>query len=119
MMREQRVAAFGDAKRFIHHLAPGDIVFFSHRNAGLVAAARVKKGAVRSAAADDELYREVEFLTPTPDPHQPLRAMPFARVSQVTGKSFYWARTIKVPYLSREEADTLVAALRECLVGSP
>jgi hypothetical protein len=44
--------------------------------------------------------------------------MPFRKVSEITGKSFYWARTIKVPYLSKEEADTLADELKAYLDSS-
>ena len=46
MMENNRVAAFGDAKRFVEYIYPGDIVFFSHKGTGLVAAAEVKKGEI-------------------------------------------------------------------------
>lgn len=116
MMEKRCLAAFGDAKRFVEHVHPGDLVFFSHRYAGIVAAARVKKGPVR-APDEHTLYREVEFLTPIPRKGEELTAMPFSRVSEITGKSFYWARTIKVPYLTKNEAETLAAKLVEFLAG--
>lgn len=111
MMENKRVAAYGDAKRFIQYLNPNDVVFFSHKWTGIVAAARVKSGRVQ-APNEDTLYREVEFLTPVPHRSDlAMKAMPFGMVSEVTGKKFYWARTIKVPYLSREDADKLVHEL--------
>lgn len=111
MMENNRVAAFGDAKRFIEHVHPGDIVFFSHRWEGIVAAARVKLGGVKVADDGAEHYRDVEFITPIPKKDQPLKAMTFSKVSEVTGKSFFWARTIKVPYLSKNEAENLIKEL--------
>ena len=48
MMENSRVAAWGDAKRFVEHIGPGDIVFFSHKWTGLVAAGRVRRGNVVS-----------------------------------------------------------------------
>lgn len=111
MMEHSRVAAFGDAKRFIEYIHPGDIVFFSHKWVGLVAAAKVKNGPVRAPEADT-LYRDVEFITPIPRKGDALKGMPFGKVSEVTGKSFFWARTIKVPYLTKTEAEELVRELR-------
>lgn len=111
MMENERIAAFGDAKRFVEYVHPSDIVFFSHKWTGLVAAARIKKGSVK-APDDETLYRDVEFITPIPKRGQTIKAMPFGRVSEITGKSFFWARTIKVPYLSREEAENLVEELK-------
>lgn len=118
MLENSRVAAFGDAKRFVEYLSPGDIVFLSHRYAGLVAAAKVKKGGVKASEDDEELYRDVEFITPIPKKGEPLKAMPFSMVSELTGKSFFWARTIKVPYLSKQEAENLSSELVAYLARS-
>jgi len=118
MMENSRVAAFGDAKRFVEYIYPGDIVFFSHRGTGLVAAGRVKRGNIINSAEDDTSYRDVEFITPIPRKGQEIKAMPFRRVSEITGKSFFWARTIKVPYLSKGEAENLAIELKAYLEES-
>jgi len=117
MMENERVAAFGDAKRFVEYVYPGDIVFFSHKWTGLIAAGRVKKGSIQSPD-DETLYRDVEFITPIPKKGQTIKAMPFGKVSEITGKSFFWARTIKVPYLSRDEAENLAKELKAYLEES-
>lgn len=114
MMENECVAAFGDSKRFVEYVYPGDIVFFSHKWAGLVAAGKVKNGDIK-APDDSTLYRDVEFITPVPQKGKTLKAMPFKRVTEITGKNFFWARTIKVPYLSREEAINLATELKEYL----
>ena len=114
MLENSRVAAFGDAKRFVEYLYPGDIVFFSHKWTGIVAAGRVKKGTIKAPDAET-LYREVEFITPVPGKGQPIKGMPFGKVAEITGKSFFWARTIKVPYLSRTEAENLANELKSYL----
>ncbi|RRV69560.1 hypothetical protein EGI99_05790 [Stutzerimonas stutzeri] len=113
MMENSRLEAYGEAKRFVTHVHIGDIVFFSHKSYGIIAAAKVK-GEVK---APDEytLYRDVEFLTPRLSRGMPLKAMPFSKVAEFTEKSFYWARTIKVPYLNKSEALELVAELRNYL----
>lgn len=115
MMENNRVAAFGDAKRFVEYIYPGDIVFFSHKGTGLVAAAEVKKGRTKASSEDDALYRDVEFKTPIPERDKTINAMPFGTVSEITGESFYWAATLKVPYLSIEQANNLVSELKNWL----
>jgi len=114
MIKNRRVAAFGGAKESIRCINPGDIIFFSHKCSGLVAAGRVKRGNIESP---DEytLYRDVEFITPVPKKGQEIPAMPFPKVSEITGKSFFWARTIKVPYLAKEEAENLAKELKATL----
>lgn len=114
MMENGRVAAFGKAKRFVEYVYPGDIVFFSHKLTGLIAAGRVKNGNVKSPDKGT-LYRDVEFITPIPEKGQPIKAMPFSKVSEITGKRFFWARTIKVPYLSGDEAENLAEELKSYL----
>lgn len=111
MMENSRIAAFGDAKRFVEYVYSGDIVFFSHKWTGLVAAARVSKGDIKSPD-EDTLYRDVKFITPIPKKGETIKAMPFKKVSEITGKSFFWARTIKVPYLSKDEAENLAKELK-------
>ena len=106
MIENSRVAAWGDTKRFIEYIYPDDTVFFSHRGEGLVAAGRVK-GNIVSLDDENAKYRDVEFTTPVPKKGQEIVAMPFCKVSEITGKSFYWARTVKVPYLSQDEAKNL------------
>ena len=114
MMDNSRLEAYGDAKRFVHHVHIGDIVLFSHKWCGLIAAAKVK-GEVK-APDSETLYRDVEFLTPIPNRNDnTLLAMPFSEVSFKTGKSFFWARTIKVPYLTKSEALELVDELNNYL----
>jgi hypothetical protein len=110
MMEHNCVAAFGDAKRFVEYVQPGDIVFFSHKYVGLVAAAKVQKGGVK-IPDNNTKYREVKFLTPIPKKGETIKALPFQKVSEITGKSFFWARTIKVPYLTKDEAEKLVDEL--------
>jgi hypothetical protein len=111
MMENSRVAAFGDAKKFIKYVYSGDIVFFSHKWVGLVAAAKVNKGNIK-APDRDTFYRDVDFITPIPKKGETMRAMPFRKVSVITGKNFFWARTIKVPYLSKVEAENLAKELK-------
>jgi hypothetical protein len=113
MFEKRRISSFGDRKDAVRSLGKGDVVFYSHAGCGLVAAARVTGSRVQEG--DDELYWSVEFLTPIPKDLDRLPCMPFYEVSRVTGKSFYWARIQKVPYLSHDEADRLLEALRAAI----
>jgi hypothetical protein len=117
MIEKSRVAAYGDIKYVVEYLSPRDIVFFYHKSVGLVAAGEVH-GPVRKDGPEEQ-YRDVRFLTPVPDRKTGLtRAMSPSEITAVTGRNFFWARTIKVPYLDREEAQKLVAELHKVLVPS-
>lgn len=117
MMENKCVAAFGESKRFVRYLHPGDIIFFSHIGAGLVCAAKVRNGDIK-APNENTLYRDVEFITPIPKKDEKIKAMTFRKVSEITGKTFFWARTIKVPYLSKDESEILSKELNAYLEKS-
>ena len=117
MMEKARVAAYGDIKHVVEYLNPRDIVFYCHKGVGVIAAAEVT-GPPRSEDDNDEEYRDVRFLTPVPSCDKGIqRAMTAAQVSQVTGRTFFWARTIKVPRLDRNEAQKLLAELNYVLAN--
>ena len=111
MMEKRRVAAYGDVKHVVGYLNPKDVVFFSHKWVGVVAAAEVLPGPVKREGEQEE-YREVKFLTAVPSRGSDLRAVTAAQVSQVPGRTFFWARTIKVPYLDRDETQKLLVEVR-------
>ncbi|MCY4651871.1 MAG: hypothetical protein OXC95_01760, partial [Dehalococcoidia bacterium] len=111
MMENDRVAAFGDAKKWVEVLNRGDTVFFYHRGWGVVAAATV----TGDTKSDEEhtLFKDVRFVTDRPRRgDQTIRAMPARQVKHITDTGFYFARTAKVPYLSTAQSDRLVAELR-------
>lgn len=113
MLEKRRISAYGDRKDAVRSLSPRDLVFYSHAGFGLVAAAEVI-GPVKADGAE-ELYQDVRFLTKPPENPLAPAAMPFDEVKKVTGKSFFWARIQKVPYLDSEEAQHLLAALQKKL----
>jgi uncharacterized DUF497 family protein len=114
MMENHRVAAYGDMKHVVEYLNPKDIVFFSHTKVGIVAAAEVI-GPVKDDGPEEK-FRDIKFLTPVPTKATGIKkAMEFGQVSSVTGKSFYWARTVKAPRLNRDEAQHLLSELKKVL----
>jgi len=113
MFEKERVAAYGDAKKQADYVSRGDLVFYTHKGHGIVAAAKVVSDT--KEARPDEWYHDVEFETPIPSRGEGLPAMSFSDVQDVTGESFYWARTVKNPYLDYDQAQELVEALSEML----
>jgi hypothetical protein len=114
MMEKSRVAAYGEIKYVVEYLNPGDIVFFYHKWVGLIAAGEVR-GLVRKDG-DEEQYRDVRFVTPVPKRQSGLtKAMSASEITKFTGRNFFWARTIKVPYLDREQAQQLATELNRVL----
>lgn len=120
MVEKKRISAYGERRDAVHSLTKGDLVFYSHVGVGLVAASRVTGNRVKSdkSMAEEELYWDVKFETATPSDFETFpNAMSFAKVKEVTGKNFFWARIQKVPYLTAEEAEQLLVELKKCLAG--
>jgi predicted acetyltransferase len=114
MLSKKRISAYGDRSYEVEYLYLKDIVFYSHRGWGIVAGAEV----ISSTKSDGpgEKYHDVKFLTPIPNKDAGIQNyIPFNKVAEITGKSFFWARTRKVPYLTREEALLLVEELNKIL----
>ena len=116
MMGKKRVAAYGDIKHIVEYLNRGDTVFYWHKGFGVIAAAKVT-GSRRSEDENEE-YRPVEFLTRVPSHKNIQHWMTAAQVSEVTGKNFFWARTMKVPYLYGDVREKLLAKLIQ-VIGKP
>ena len=112
MFDNDYVAAYGDIKHVIRHIKKKDIVFLTHKGYGIVGAARVKSDVVKKD--NHTWYRKVEFLTRKPERGE-IRAVSFRDIKSILNKNFYWAKTIKVPYLSKKEAKILLDETKEKL----
>lgn len=116
MFSESRVSAYGTRKNAVNSLSRGDLVFYSHKGVGIVGAAKITGNSVKNDGSE-ELYWDVEILTPFPNDFSSPKAMSFQDVQRVTGKSFFWARIQKVPYLTFEEAENFLDKLKEVLAS--
>ncbi len=111
MLENKRVSAYGDARRFADYVERGDYVFYYHKGRGIIAAA-VVEGPTKKPD-QTEWYHDVRPLTAFPAHHTGIReSLSPAEISALLGHGFYWARTTKAPYLSRDESELLLSALR-------
>lgn len=116
MIQKNRVSAFGDRTDAIYCLRKNDIVFLSHRYIGIVAAAKVKSNHKTDSYYEqgDELYVDVEWLTPIPTKFETnIPHISFGCVSEITEKSFFWARIDKRPFLTEKESEKLLNKMNE------
>jgi hypothetical protein len=116
MMENNRVMAYNEAQKFIYRLGKKDTVFFFHKWVGVVAAAKVISEAKTMKVGDrDVAYCDVQFLTSKPSKDSPIKALTCAEAKRILGKNFWWATTIPVPYLSKEETELLLSELTKKL----
>jgi hypothetical protein len=113
MLEHGRASIWGDAQSYIHSLHRNDFVFLSHKYVGLVAVGRIT-GNPRFDEDEEEAYVSVKWLNRIPIRSEGIREwMPFAKVTQLLEHGIYWARTLKVPYLSVEESSFLAEELKK------
>ncbi|SHJ13231.1 hypothetical protein SAMN02745181_1262 [Rubritalea squalenifaciens DSM 18772] len=113
MARNSRVAAYNEQDGCVYRLNKNDTVFLYHKGVGIVAAGRVTSAVKDDPdfdAVDTTKYCDLEWLTPVPNPDNP-QHISAREIRKLLGHGFFWARTVKTPYLTREESETLVAEM--------
>lgn len=113
MFAKSKISAYGKAADEVGHFQPGDYVFYYHKGVGVIGAGIVDSGVERDPAKD-EGYRSVKLLTPKLQQDSDIQAISPSELRKIrNGRGFFYAATVKVPYLSADESMRLVNALRE------
>ena len=63
----------------------------------------------------DAMFSKLKWLTAVPKRSDTLKYMPVSQIKKVTGRNFWWAKTLKYPYLDREESNNLLEELKKVL----
>ena len=112
MCQNERVAAFGDIKGIVHSLKRGDTVFLYHKGHGIVAAGKVRNGEVKQDSRADALYLDLAWQTSIPNKGTALIALSASEIRNTMERNFWWAKTMKPPFLNKEDSEKLLAAVR-------
>ena len=116
MCEGDRVAVFGDIKEQVKTFRKGDIAFIYHKGCGIVAAGEViGKSTDDPNHPHDAMFCKLKWHTTVPKRSEPLKYMPVSQIKKVTGRNFWWAKTLKYPYLDREESNNLLEELKKVL----
>ncbi len=114
MLEKKRAAAYGEQSYFADYIKKRDYVFLSHKHYGIIAAGEVLSNS--KWEDEEEKYVEVKWLTSIPLKVDGIKKfLPFSEVTTLLEHNFFWARTIKAPYLSKDESDTLLKRLKEIM----
>ena len=106
MISKKRVSAWGDAYRFVDRFNLGDYVLYYEKGKGIIAVAEVTS---ESSMVDGrEKYQAVSMVVP-PDQNNAIKP---GELKKLLRKNFYFASTVKAPYLSEEEVLTVCNALK-------
>lgn len=111
MFENSKVSAYGGVKNCVTSFNKGDYVFYYHKGWGVVGAGKIKSSKAKEIKSKDEMYMEVELLTPVVKCENDLKCVSVAEVKELLDKNFYLARTTKVPYLSVDESKKVLEFL--------
>ena len=114
MLTNNKIGAYGKASRFIDRFQYGDYVFYYVTGMGIVAAGQIVSEKALSVN-EDERYKMVRLIVPEhiPENELDLCAISAKELKILLNKSFYFASTVKAPYLKQEECNILVATLQK------
>jgi hypothetical protein len=115
MLENNRASIWGEAQHFIYSIGKNDYVFLSHKYVGVIAAGQVTSHQ-KFNENEDEAFVTVKWLTKVPKREEGIKKwMPFAKVTELLEHGFYWARTLKSPYLDLEESRFLTDELKKVI----
>lgn len=104
MFAKSKVSAYGSASRYVNSFNNGDYVLYYHKGYGVIGAGIIKSSFVGENQSKEELYRKVELLTPVIKQESDIKYISASELCKLLNKNFYFASTIKSPYLSLNEA---------------
>lgn len=111
MFAKGKISAYGSAARYINSFNKGDYVLYYHKGFGVIGAGIIKTSAVGEDVQKEELYHTVDLLTPAVKQESELRYITASELCSLLNKNFYFASTVKSPYLSAKEAELVVEEL--------
>lgn len=111
MLANSKVSAYGSVKTCVNSFKKGDYVLYYHKGYGVVGAGIIKSSKAKTIDKNEEMYMDVNLLTPVVTCEDDLEYVTVAELKQLLGKNFFWARTTKVPYLSEDESKKVVELL--------
>lgn len=111
MFKNNKVSAYGSVAGYVNRLNKGDYVFYYHIGYGIIGAGVVTDNKTIAAESGEEMYKRVKFLTPKPETESDIKYISPKELKALLNKNFYFASTIKSPYLSVEESEKLISVL--------
>lgn len=111
MLHDNAVRAFGNSMRYVKSFRKGDYVLYYSKGKGIVAVGEITSDqpeniqgglshSVRSIVPEtfSDAVSRPQYLSPR-------------EIKRLLDRSFFWASTIKTPFLNRSQSDILITAL--------
>lgn len=128
MLNNNKVSAYWDKRYFASYLNKGDYVLYYLKGRGVIAAGTVTSEQPKDIDIEEnkkekidehhESYHEVNIEVPKIHNKKDfdennLRCISAKELKELLGKNFFFARTIKVPYLTMKETEIIIKELKK------
>ena len=113
MISGNKIAAYGDAKRYINSFHKNDYALFYSKGRGIIAIGQIITDS--PSETGDEMNHSVKMIVPekfTGDV-KALPALSPYEIKTILNRNFYWASTIKTPFLTGAQVKTLIRELQK------
>ncbi|HNX13814.1 MAG TPA: hypothetical protein PKH29_03060 [Oscillospiraceae bacterium] len=111
MINNNRVSAYGSPKRYIKSFKKDDYVLYYSKGKGIIAAGRITSTEVKECESglfhDVDIQIKPKYKEGTREPV----AISAKEIKEVLSKGFFFASTMKTPFLSRADSERLINAL--------
>lgn len=111
MLSQSKISAYGDASRYIDSFKKGDYALFYSKGRGIIAIGRITSDKV--CTAENEKYHEVNLILPKKFSGnvEELPSLTPTEIRAALNRNFYWASTIKTPFLDNNQVNILISEL--------
>lgn len=105
MISYSRISAWGNASRFVDRFNKGDYVLYYEKGKGIIAVGEISSE--NTLEAGIEKYHTVSMVVP----FKKDKFITAREIKNLLNKNFYFASTIKAPYLTEYEVKVIIEAL--------
>ena len=113
MILGNKIAAYGDAKRYIDSFRKDDYALFYSKGRGIIAVGQIVTDTPTEVG--DEKYHSVRMIVPE-NFNGDVKALPALspnEIKTILKRNFYWASTIKTPFLTGTQVEMLIRELKK------
>ena len=107
MMKNEKISAYGDARKFIDYFKKNDYVLYYHKGFGIIAIGQIISEKPQENKENKERFHKVKILTTKIENEKEMKFLKPSEITQILEKNFYYASTVKKPYLTIEEVKSL------------
>ncbi len=119
MFKNRRVSAYGEAGVDLNKFNQEDYIFYYYGGKGVIGAGLIKSNKIREDKANEEMYLDVELLTPELRKEEDIQAIALEDLAKLLGGKNFLLTTAAKPYLSEIDSKILVNELRQRYQESP